>query len=360
MNYFSNTYQQARKKFLRAAQARSAKQESYESPFLGPGEEKLFTDTALLAQGNEKVLLVITSGTHGVEGFAGSSVQTGLLSEGLPEHLIEGIAVLMIHGINPYGFSHLRRFNEDNIDINRNFVKHPQPYPENCNHAELAPALTPKSLGFFSTMQLFFTLIRFFLANGTKSLIQALAGGQNIQPQGLYYGGSTETWSNTTVRSILKPWKNSVEKVIVLDLHTGLGKFGNTVLLVDSASPTAWCRAKQWWPDLNVPDTTTGPYSARLTGTLSREIHTMFPAADEVTTATVEFGTEKWWQKLTLNALRSVRAETWLTHYGKHESRDLIQARQRLRKTFCPDSKEWQSQVWCNAQKIIVNVLKNQ
>ena len=32
-----------------------------------------------------------------------------------------GVAVVLYHAVNPYGFSHLRRTNEDNVDVNRNF-----------------------------------------------------------------------------------------------------------------------------------------------------------------------------------------------------------------------------------------------
>ena len=29
---------------------------------------------------------------------------------------------MIIHAVNPYGFAHLRRVNEENIDLNRNFI----------------------------------------------------------------------------------------------------------------------------------------------------------------------------------------------------------------------------------------------
>ncbi len=37
----------------------------------------------------------------------------------------------MLHALNPYGFSHLRRANEDNADLNRNFVDFAAPLPVN-------------------------------------------------------------------------------------------------------------------------------------------------------------------------------------------------------------------------------------
>ena len=81
---------------------------------------------------------MLISGTHGVEGFAGSALQVGLLDEGIQNELSPESAVLMIHAINPYGMAHLRRFNEDNVDLNRNFRDHAKTPPENCAYQKLA------------------------------------------------------------------------------------------------------------------------------------------------------------------------------------------------------------------------------
>jgi hypothetical protein len=72
-NYFSATYVEAREKFLGASQALGMTVGRAFHPYkLGPDGEALSIDSALLAPGNARSLLVITSGTHGVEGFCGS------------------------------------------------------------------------------------------------------------------------------------------------------------------------------------------------------------------------------------------------------------------------------------------------
>ena len=87
-------------------------------------------DVACLGPGQSRAVLVLTSGTHGVEGFCGSGCQVSLLEDSRFLRQIEraGIALLMIHAVNPYGFSHLRRVNEDNVDLNRNFI----PFDRDC------------------------------------------------------------------------------------------------------------------------------------------------------------------------------------------------------------------------------------
>ena len=62
------------------------------------------------------------SGTHGVEGYCGSGIQIGFLKEGLFAELPDDMSVVLLHAMNPYGFSNDRRVNEDNVDLNRNFL----------------------------------------------------------------------------------------------------------------------------------------------------------------------------------------------------------------------------------------------
>ena len=110
---FSDDYQAARRKFLAACEAAGAGVESHQNPHAGPDGAPLFTDVGTIGAPDARAALVLGSGIHGVEGFAGSGIQTGLLSDGLGSHLPRSVRVVMIHAINPYGFAHLRRVNED-------------------------------------------------------------------------------------------------------------------------------------------------------------------------------------------------------------------------------------------------------
>ena len=56
-----------------------------------------------------------------------------------------GIALLLIHAVNPFGFSHLKRTNEDNIDLNRNFNDFATPYPDNPVYEQVHDLLVPKA-----------------------------------------------------------------------------------------------------------------------------------------------------------------------------------------------------------------------
>ena len=55
----------------------------------------------------------------------------------------QDIAALHIHAINPHGFAWMRRTNEDNIDINRNWLNFAAPLPDNSGYNEIAGDLCP-------------------------------------------------------------------------------------------------------------------------------------------------------------------------------------------------------------------------
>ncbi len=110
---------------------------SHENPAV-PDGEGLFTDVALLGRSDGRAMLALCSATHGVEGFAGSALQTGLLADGIGARLDPDTGLVLIHAINPYGFAHLRHANEDNVDLNRNFIDHSKALPANP-HYDVAP-----------------------------------------------------------------------------------------------------------------------------------------------------------------------------------------------------------------------------
>ena len=79
---FPSSYAEARGAFLDEARAAGATIESYVHPQPGPGGEELATDVARFGDAGARRVLVIGSGTHGVEGRAGSGIQRALVADG--------------------------------------------------------------------------------------------------------------------------------------------------------------------------------------------------------------------------------------------------------------------------------------
>src|SRR5271156_1690440 len=106
---FSRDFAEARKKFLAACAKVGIDPQSIEHPLTGPNGETLATDVALIGPSDAANLLVLISGTHGVEGLAGSGCQLAWLASADAAALPADTAVLLVHLINPWGCAWRRR-----------------------------------------------------------------------------------------------------------------------------------------------------------------------------------------------------------------------------------------------------------
>ena len=97
---FSVNYQQARQKFITSSRVAGAEIDSFANSCSGIGGAGLFTDVASIGRAAAANVLVLMSGTHGVEGFAGSAIQCHWLP-----HLAAQLAkqpqlgVILIHAL---------------------------------------------------------------------------------------------------------------------------------------------------------------------------------------------------------------------------------------------------------------------
>jgi hypothetical protein len=204
--YFSATYAEARRKFLEAAGAGGSAIESHVNPNAkGTNGEELATDVARFGGMDAENLFIVCSGTHGNEGFGGSGCQIGLIKEGIINARPQSVAVLLVHAVNPYGFSHIRRVTEDNVDLNRNFRDFSKPPPENPRYSVIHDLLVPTDWDGPARARAEVALKAWREANGGMPAYQAVvAGGQYSFPDGLFFGGQRATWSNQTFRAIVE------------------------------------------------------------------------------------------------------------------------------------------------------------
>lgn len=107
--HFAETYYQARAQFRARAKAANADLVTLSLEHLVHLE--LTIDVAVL-EGSKKRVVLHISGTHGVEGFAGSAIQSALLQRLAGVHTsgssTEKPTIIFVHALNPYGFSQVR------------------------------------------------------------------------------------------------------------------------------------------------------------------------------------------------------------------------------------------------------------
>lgn len=234
MTTFSDSYEEARQKFIAAAESAGARLESLAVPSMGPSGEALTIDLAVMGELSSAKILIHSSGIHGVEGYAGSAVQIAALEE--PLSLPDGTALVFVHILNPFGMAWSRRVNENNVDLNRNFLKEGEAYSgADANYLSLDPFLNhPGKLPLY-----WFYLLANLARYGFAALKKAVVQGQYNYPGGLFYGGSTLQDGPRLLKAWLKQNVTGAKEVVVVDVHTGLGRFGEEVLFCHGHKPSA-------------------------------------------------------------------------------------------------------------------------
>jgi Protein of unknown function (DUF2817) len=228
--YFSPNYFTARDRFRRGAAKAGARLDVLAIGAKGPAGEDLTIDIAWFGSNAPKRLLLHSSGLHGVEGFAGSAIQLQLLDN--PPVLPGDAALVVVHILNPYGMSWLRRVNENNVDLNRNFRVDGSYQGAPSTYAKLDHFLNPRTAPAFD----FFGLkaIPLILRHGMAELKQSFVGGQYEFPEGLFFGGKQLEEGPRKYHAFLVERLASAEKTIAIDVHTGIGKYAEDMLLVES------------------------------------------------------------------------------------------------------------------------------
>jgi hypothetical protein len=352
--HFASSYQQARAKFLAAAAARGGALESHVLPGLRGAEgEELALDVALIGRAAAASVLVLTSATHGVEGFCGSGAQAALLhDDGVVEAIEEsGVAALFVHAVNPHGFSRLRRVNEDNVDLNRNFRDFGAPAPFNAGYAELHDLLLPESWPPPAANEA--RLGAWIARHGEKAMQAAMTAGQYSHPQGLFFGGAAPTWSNRTLRDVLRRHAGGCRRIGWIDVHTGLGPSGHgEKIFAARDDAAALARTRAWWG----PEVTSfydgSSTSAMLSGVMFNAFHEECPAA-EFTGIALEFGTVPL-----PDVLMALRAEAWLHLHPQAPGRLASAIRKQMRDTFYVDTDGWKEQVGRQARDAVLRALE--
>ncbi len=347
---FSADYNQARVKFLEGAATAGLQIESHVHPLPGPGGEVLAMDLARSGPLDARQLLIVSSACHGVEGFCGSGVQVFAThdAEWLEHARSQQVAVLYIHALNPYGFAHIRRTTHENVDLNRNFQDFSQALPVNHAYREIADVLIPEHWPPDAANQA--ALDGYIASRGMPAFQAAFSRGQHEFPQGLFFGGTAPTWSNQTLRGVLRQHAAQAAQVAWIDLHTGLGPSGLGERIFACADDAqALARARAWWGGNGATPVTSiydgSSTSAFLTGLMWTALAQECPNA-EYTGIAMEYGT------LPMTEVSyALRAEHWLNIHPDAPVELARQIKQQMRDAFYTNSDAWKGQVIAQARQ---------
>lgn len=344
----SQSYVEARAAFLDVAGTARADVQTFPHPERGPDGEELAVDVAELGPVDATDVVLVVSATHGVEGYCGSALQRHWLTHHAAERPAH-VRVVLVHALNPYGFAWVRRVNEDNVDLNRNFVDWTAPdgRPANAAYSGIADLLVPTDWSTTEQERTTGELMTFAVDAGIERFQAIVSGGQYDHPSGIFYGGSGPTWSHRWLRAWAAEHLATAERLTVIDVHTGLGPWGHGELISHAApGDPEYDRAAARWD--GVRSMVAGDsVSADLTGDWLAITHELAPAA-EVTPVAIEYGTVD-----VLDVLQALRADAWLHAHGDPRSADAAAVRAQVRAAFADDDPTWMATCWPRFHEVI-------
>jgi len=351
---FGSDYAAARARFLAAAEGAGASVETSEHPSArSPDGGPLAIDVARVGARDAPALLVVTSGTHGVEGFCGSGIQVALLEDPAVTAALAAARVdlLLIHAVNPYGFAHLRRVNEDNVDLNRNFRDFTRPIAPNAAYREIHGFIVPTAWP--PTPDTEQALGAYLAQHGPARLQAAVTIGQHEFDAGLFFGGRAPAWSNTTLRALFARHGATRRQIGWIDVHTGLGPAGHGEKIYSGPDDDAMLARTRAWFGADVTSFYTGSStSAAVTGSISAAATESCPGVSYAGIG-LEFGTVSL-----ADVLQALRADQWLTNQPDRQPAAHAAIKRALRDAFYVDTDEWRGMVYGQGRAAVLQAVK--
>ena len=349
--WFSNSYAEAAGRFAIACQdlisaGHNVTHQRLKLGMKGPEAEELAIDIAVIGSLESGKTIISSSGVHGVEGYPGSAIQLSIMDKLAKSEPFDDHGVIFIHAVNPYGMAWWRRFNENNVDLNRNFLRLDELYsgvPDGYEAVKdfINPKTVPKKNEYSFNIRALLLILKY----GYPNLKQAVAEGQYQYPAAIQYGGSKLEKGP----SMLIDWLNDnlvpVKQIFAIDHHTGLGPSGHDTLLLPlelrNKDFDKFVELQQLFPGHIELLSKTG-VGYEIKGDIHQGLVNRFPGISW-TYLTQEFGTFK-----SIKVIRANRDENRWTQWGDYVDEAGAKShwsRLNLLRIFNPNDAVWQDKI---------------
>ena len=352
-HFFSKDYFQARDRFIKSinelkGQGHQVSHDTLTLDCKGPNQENLCIEIATIGSIDSDNLILYSSGIHGVEGFAGSAIQLSVLEYLKNTSPITDYCIVFIHIINPYGMAWHRRVNENNVDMNRNFIKDHQGEPE--GYAKIDTFLNPKSVPPKLDLMFLPRGISLLLKYGFTNVKQWFAQGQYTRPQSLQYGGDRLQQGPEKILKWLETRCSDTKNIFAIDLHTGLGPSGyDTILIQEDINDTDYQTLQSLFGDHVAQLDPTKGVGYRITGDIHSGFSNFLPHINWLC-ITQEFGTFG-----PVTVFKNLRAENrWTQNNALNDQIKIMNhwSRTNLLNTFNPQDQSWHQQLITRGNKV--------
>lgn len=236
--YFYNSYDEIRSHLKeRVKELRESGIVVEASEYAVNESDNLYIDNIYLPAENEKEnLIVLTTGVHGMEGYIGSVMLDVFFEEIYPGIDTKETGILVVANVNPYGMKYMRRYNENNVDLNRNFILDWNDFDMSSNkdYPEVKEFLQPEGKignAFWHEVGFYLNLAKEALTKGADKVSDALLTGQYEYPKGVYYGGNGDEISTAYLKGVFNEClDNEYKNIVHIDIHSGYGPRYNMVI----------------------------------------------------------------------------------------------------------------------------------
>jgi hypothetical protein len=329
------TYAESRARFRKAAVDAGVAVAEHPIDAPGPDGERLTIDVVRLGDARADRVLLVLGGVHGVEGFAPSALQAELLGRG--DELPGGVALGVVHAVNPWGMAWWRRQNESNVDLNRNWRRDDGVPFENAAYDELHPLACPDSDELPDVSSMLADAQSLIEQRGLAWVRDGITVGQYRHADGLHFGGDRTEPSNRILEGVIPALVGRATKVLTVDLHTGHGPYGTFTALCNQPPGSPQARFLETWCD-RVEATTGNPdaTTALKAGQIANGFAELFPEATCFATS-LEIGTAD-----DIAQLAATYQEQWVHRRGRRDDAAHLAAVWAYRSCFTPDDPDWE------------------
>ena len=361
---FPESYEASRARFLRDVEPLRAK---WASSRLESHPLKNFPDLRIDWLWAEPVqtdtLVIVSTGEHGIEGYIGSAMLKIFMDEFAPRIDSQRTGLLLVHAINPWGMQHYRKVNENNVDLNRNFVydgvfnADSNPYFLRLRRF-LAPEYPVRSFG-VETIFFAARTIWSLMTEGSAGLMYAALLGQCAAPNAMYYGGTQYEEQTLVMMDLLHQALANYQTVIHLDMHSG---YGPRYLMSITVVPQEPLNSAELSSKFKYPLVLRGDHEEfyAIQGDITAYLYRLRAekfSDKQVFACAFEFGTYGESLLARIRSLRTMIFESQLHWYGAKDKRTEHTIHHEFSELYFPDEDKWREKAIADARQAFEGIL---
>jgi len=322
-------------------------------------EKESYIDSFLCDNSDNRKLFLITTGEHGIEGYAGNVFLQIFMKEFLYRIKTEEISLLFIHSLNPWGMKNKRRVNENNVDLNRNFL-YKSGDLKNESYEKMKRYFTKKRpVRNLDTNLIFgiFELLPYLIRLGSKGVEEALTKGQYDDNKSVYYGGEKEEKSTKYMKGVYEKSFKEYEFILHLDIHTGAGP-KDKLLIVDSAFDNEDFKTREMQFNYSPITQAKKETFYSINGDMIDYIYKKYQNTSNFYSTCLEYGTYGEGLMGQVSSIKALVLENQAWWYGTKDSQVRSKVDKLFREMFFPERMDWRKSFEEDTKKALNGILK--